>query len=176
MIRKLAVGSVAIAAIAFVSACQNDRMSTEPDVQASFASAASAAGGTEVNESNPVNIPVFISCANGGAGENVLMSGELHTLINFRADNNGGFGVKMHYQPQGLVGTGSVTGDKYQGTGVTQQNGNVKAGEEFTFINNFRMVGQGPGNNFSVQEKVHYTINANGTLTSTHDRLTVDCK
>ena len=45
-----------------------------------------------------------------------------------------------------------------------------------TFINNFRIIGQGPGNNFLVHENFHLTINANGDVTTVHDNFSVDCK
>ena len=62
---------------------------------------------------------VFIPCANNGAGELVIFQGNLHVLLSFTINNNRVSG-KDHFQPQGLTGTGNVTGDKYQGTGVTQ--------------------------------------------------------
>jgi hypothetical protein len=45
-----------------------------------------------------------------------------------------------------------------------------------TFVNNFRIIGQGPGNNFLVHETMHITLNAAGFLTVFHDNITVDCK
>ena len=173
MIHKSALTTIAIATIALASACQNDSAPVSPDVEPLFAS---ATAGTEVNERTPFNTIVFIPCANGGAGEFVEMNGTLHTLINIRSDNNGGFGLKIHSQPQGLTGIGSISGVKYQGTGVSQSNQNVKAGETYTTINNFRMLGQGKGNNLTVHDNAHYTIHANGTMTAVHDNPSVDCK
>jgi hypothetical protein len=43
------------------------------------------------------------------------------------------------------------------------------------FINNFRIIGQGPVNNFLVHETLHFTINADGTVTVFHDNFSV-CK
>jgi hypothetical protein len=44
------------------------------------------------------------------------------------------------------------------------------------FINNFKLIGPGPGNNLLIHEDIHVTINANGTLTATHDHFTAECK
>jgi hypothetical protein len=130
------------------------------------------------NESIPFAISVFVPCANGGAGEIVDVSGDLHVLLTFTVNGNNVSG-KEHFQPQGVSGTGETTGDKYQATGVTQsqfktslQNGQA----EMTFINNFRIIGQGPGNNFLVHETFHITINANGVQTAFVDNFSVDCK
>ena len=121
---------------------------------------------------------VFIPCANNGAGELVIFHGNLHILLSFTINNNRVSG-KDHFQPQGLTGTGSVTGDKYQATGVTQSmfSGSLVNGQyQSTYVNNFRIIGQGPGNNLLVQEIAHFTINANGTLTVYFDNFSADCK
>jgi len=80
-----------------------------------------------------------------------------------------------HFQPQGISGIGQTTGDKYQGTGVTQDEFNATVGVEETFINNFRIIGQGSGNNLLVHETFHITINANGSVTAFLDNFSIDC-
>jgi hypothetical protein len=130
------------------------------------------------NESIPLTgFTAFIPCADNGAGELVLLDGDLHVLISFTINGNNISG-KDHFQPQSLSGFGTVTGDKYQGTGVTQDEfkGSLQNGQfQQSFVNNFRMIGQGPGNNFTVHENFHITINANGDVTAVHDNFTTDC-
>jgi hypothetical protein len=132
----------------------------------------------QVNDMSDINLTVFVPCAAGGAGELVDLSGPLHTLITFTINGNNVSG-KTHFQPQGISGIGETTGDKYQATGVTQQGfktsfQNGQANQ--TFVNNFRIIGQGPGNNFLLHEVAHITFNANGTVTVFHDNFSVDCK
>lgn len=122
-----------------------------------------------------VDIAVFVPCANGGVGEDVLLSGTLHDLFHVTINDNS-LHVKFHDQPQGITGTGLTTGLKYQATGVTQEEFNTSFGLTDTFVNNFRIIGQGPGNNFLVHDNVHITINPNGTVTSFHDNFRIDCK
>jgi len=130
------------------------------------------------NVSIPVSIPVFIPCAAGGAGETVTLSGDLHILTSITINSNT-LHLTQHFQPQGITGVGSVTGDKYQGTGVTRADLNVN-GVIFPFntttVNNFRIIGQGPGNNFLVHVNVHTTVNANGDVTATVDNFSLECK
>jgi len=131
-----------------------------------------------VNDSFDVLLEVFVPCANGGAGELVDLTGPLHELISFTINGNNIRG-DIHFQPQGISGVGLTTGDSYQATGVTQDHfkGSFNNDQfQETFVNNFRIIGQGPGNNFLVHEDFHVTINANGTLTSFHDNFSVDCK
>jgi hypothetical protein len=133
----------------------------------------------EVTTNEKINFDgftVFVPCAAGGAGELVVFTGNLHVLLTTTLDNAGGFHAKTHFQPQGLTGVGMTTGAKYQATGVTQDNLNGTVGSTYTFVNNFRIIGQGPGNNYLVHENYHITVNANGTVTVEHDNFTIDCK
>jgi len=133
----------------------------------------------QVNDRSEINLTVFVPCAAGGTGELVDLSGPLHKLITFTINGNNVSGT-AHFQPQGVSGTGETTGDKYQATGVTKdtsfkvsfQNGQAQQ----TFVNNFRIIGTGPGNNFLVHEEAHITINAKGIVTVLHDNLSVVCK
>jgi hypothetical protein len=132
----------------------------------------------QVNDTTDISLTVFIPCAAGGAGEIVDLSGPLHTLISFTINGNNVSGY-FHFQPQGISGTGESTGAKYQATGVTLESfkNSLQNGQaNFTFVNNFRIIGQDPGNNFLVHETMHLTINADGTATVFHDNFSVDCK
>lgn len=125
----------------------------------------------------PINLGVFVPCANGGAGEFVSLSGNLHSLFHFTDDGAGGFHAMSENNPQGVSGTGSVTGDKYQATGVTLSHFNT-SGVPFnqTFVNNFRIIGQGTDNNFLVHQTFHITVNAAGNLTALVDNFSVECR
>ena len=126
----------------------------------------------------PISVAVYVSCANGGAGETVFLSGTLHDLFHFGSSGSGGFTVTAHDNPQGVRGVGTTTGAQYRGTGVTQSHFHVSGSGlpiTSTFVNNFAIVGQGPGNNFRVHEVFHITINANGTLTATVSNFRATC-
>jgi hypothetical protein len=144
-----------------------------------FAAASSSNGAPAetftVSTTFPISFVVFVPCANGGAGEDVFLSGNLHDLFHITINDNS-LHVKVHDQPQGISGTGLTTGVKYQATGVTQEEFNTSFGVTDTFVNNFRIIGQGPGNNLLVHDNFHITINANGTVTAIHDNFRVDCK
>lgn len=158
---------------ATLAACSESVTSPEPDVTPAF-SATTATSSTR----DPFTITVFIPCAANGAGENVTLNGRLHMLLHTTVTNNGIVHVKGHFQPQGLGGVGDVTGDRYRGVGVTQDMTTVHPGGfpvTFTFINNFRMIGQGRGNNFQVHENLHVTINANGVVTVDRSNFRTTC-
>jgi hypothetical protein len=127
----------------------------------------------------PIDIVQFVPCANGGAGEDVALSGTIHEVYHVTFNSNGGATIKIHDNPQGVSGVGLTTGAKYQATGVTQDIFNVSGNNgqySETYINNFRVVGQGPGNNFLVHETFHITFNANGELTAFVDNISTTCR
>lgn len=163
---------VVLALVAFVAGCGADVTSPDPDL---LVRADAPAQHFKTNLKMPINIGVFIPCAAGGAGEVVVLSGNLHVLLQTTINDNS-FHAKAHVQPQGISGTGSVTGDTYHGTGVTQSQFNGTVGEEFTFINNFRIIGQGRGNNLLIHETFHVTVNANGEITAEVDNFRSECK
>ncbi len=138
----------------------------------------SANAAVVVNDKTDINLSVFVPCAVGGVGEIIDLSGPLHTLISTTVTGNSVSGY-FHFQPQGLSGTGETTGAKYNGTGVTEQSfkSSLQNGQaNLTYVNNFRIIGQGAGNNYLVHETLHITINADGTLTVFHDNFSIDCK
>src|SRR5262249_11088342 len=140
--------------------------------------AAPAAAAVSENSKIPVEIDIEIPCANGGAGEEVFLTGILHVVPT--ADINGNvMRGRFHDQPEHVTGYGSVTGDKYEATGVSQGEfkSSLKNGQAIvSFINNFRIIGQGPGNNFLVHQNVHLIVNANGDMTTVVDQAEADCK
>jgi hypothetical protein len=126
----------------------------------------------------PVVGSVLVPCANGGAGEMVDFSGVIHIVVSVTINGNNVSG-KTHFQPQGLKGVGQITGDSYNAVGVTQESikGSLQNGQfTGTFVNNFRLIGPGPGNNLQIHENAHITINANGDVTAFIDNFGTDCK
>ena len=129
-----------------------------------------------VSQSIPIDFLVYVPCANQGAGEYVELTGSLHDLFHITVDNNGGFHLKTLDNPQGISGNGMTTGAKYQGTGETGDEINGTVGYETTYMNNFKIVGQGPGNNYMIHENLHITVHADGTVTSYVDNFSAECK
>jgi hypothetical protein len=134
---------------------------------------APAYAGVQINDRTEIALTVYIPCAADGAGEVVDLARTLHTLISFTINGNSVSGY-THFQPQGIVGVGETTGNKYHATGITRESfkNSFRNGQtNDTFVNNFRIIGQGPGNKFLVHETERFTINANGSVTVFHDQL-----
>lgn len=168
-------------ALTACSGSQSGNPALEPEAGASLAGRSIATQSAQVVTSNmivPIQLSQFVPCANGGSGEVVALSGNLHIVTRTTVTPNN-FHVMFSNNPQGVTGVGLVTGDKYQGTGVTRQDENVSNAmfpENLTFVNNFRIIGQGPGNNLLVHENSHITVNANRTVTVNQTNLTIECQ
>jgi hypothetical protein len=144
-------------------------------VLAIFTKPANAA--IQVNESTQITLSVFVPCAAGGAGEIVDLSGPLHVLFTFTIKGNNVSG-RFQFQPQGISGTGETTGLTYHATGLTAENftQSLQNGQlNVTSINRFDIIGQGPNNNFTVHETLHFTYNADGTNTVFFDNFSIEC-
>jgi hypothetical protein len=114
-----------------------------------------------------------------GCGDIIVFSGTVHLLSHVTFNASGGVTIHQHSQPQGVTGTGLFSGAKYQGTGVTQQtltDNGPGTQFEFTFVNNFRLIGRGVAPNFNLHQTLHVTVDNNGRVTATHDSLSVECR
>ncbi len=123
-----------------------------------------------LNEKEPVSLVLFVPCA----GEQVEFRGEIKRLYHITFDGNGGYHLKGQYNFQGVIGVGRSTGNTYRASGASEFTANGKVGEEITFQTNYHFISRGA--NFSITQKVHVTINPDGTLISAHDDSAVECQ
>ena len=80
------------------------------------------------NISVPISLASFVPCANKGLGEVVIAGGPLHVVASTTTDARGNLHAVLVFNPQGVSGTGTVDGVKYQGAGVTRSDVNYSAG------------------------------------------------
>lgn len=125
------------------------------------------------NDKVDVIFGAFVPCS----GEFLTLEGRLHFTDHITFNDNN-YNFKSHAQPMNLMGVGTQ-GNKYVGTGVTKS-GDTGSWDGFpwnyTYVNNFRMIGQGQAPNYMVHETRHVTVNANGELTSFVDNYRVTCE
>ena len=126
----------------------------------------------------PFQMPAWVGCANDGAGETVDLEGQLRFVTFTATDARGGTTEKTHVQPWGVWGVGRVTGDRYKGVGMTQEQiYDVPTGESrYSFVNNFRLIGKGPGNNLHIHSVTHMSTDDNGVMVAAVDVESTECK
>ncbi|MHC4151396.1 MAG: hypothetical protein ACYSSP_04770 [Planctomycetota bacterium] len=111
--------------------------------------------------------------------DTVVIGGYIHMLASITEDGAGGYHAKIKTSPsplKGIVVDGPNVDAKYNGTGVTQTQLNLKKGVTETYVNRYRFVGEGKAPNYSVHETWHITINANGELTAEPVNVKITCK
>lgn len=115
----------------------------------------------------PFQTSMFVSCANGGVGENVNLSGTLEISTHTLTDADGGLNVRSMVRPSQVTGLGEATGVAYRGHGLTSMHetyypaGQSAAG---SMLNIVRIIGQGKGNNLHVHLVTHQRWDENGNL------------
>jgi hypothetical protein len=128
---------------------------------------------TTVNETTPITLTVFNPCS----GELLVLKGTLHTVRTVIFADSGQISIYYHFQRE--VSGISAGGVYYRGSGVNQGHTSFSAGDapyEATYVTTLRIIGQGPGDNFLLHVNGHLTINADGTLTSSHDFFSSECR
>jgi hypothetical protein len=123
----------------------------------------------------PFENTFFVPCANGGAGEDVMLTGFLnYTYQGTWTDN--GFKLVYHDNGEHVTGTGVTSGESFVGSGGT--NG-IAIG---SWVNN-QWIGSTTGQlkivgkktNFTISYKYHMTVTRDGTVTVYSEALSVDC-
>ena len=141
---------------------------------AAGANAAQAAVVT--NETQSLAFSGYVPCANGGAGEILTGTVEAHNLITSTANGNHA-SDQFQFQLRGSM-TGTATGDTYRVAAVTRgtSTGNLASEQAtLTYVNTYRLIGPGPGNNLLVREIAHVTRDGDDVVVA-HDNLSIDCK
>jgi hypothetical protein len=140
------------------------------------ASASAAQAEVITNDRASIGFAGFVPCANGGAGENLSGSLEVHNLVASTVNGNN-TSWQFLFQPQGGSMVGAITRDRYRVTGVTHGTYHESLDSDhytLTYVNRFQLIGPGSGNNLHVRENAHVTINGNDVVVE-HDNLTIDC-
>ncbi len=117
----------------------------------------------------------FVSCANGGAGEYMTGRIDAHNLITSTVNGNVDT-WQFQFQPHGSL-VGRITGDTYQLTGLTRGTYTDSLQDDhstLTYVNNYQLIGPGPGNNLRVREIAHITINDDEVVIH-HDDFSIEC-
>ena len=117
----------------------------------------------------------WVPCANGGTGELVTGTIEMHDLVTSTVNENVDASQFM-YAPRGSL-VGLITGDTYRLTGVTRGTYvEVTQGDRYaaTYVNRYQLIGPGPGNNLTVRETTHITREGDDIVVR-HDDFAIEC-
>jgi hypothetical protein len=145
-------------------------------VDASVSNQSSGADVSSTEEIVPYDQTLFVPCGNGGAGEEVALTGSLKIMENI-VYNDHGFTFNYHVITQGITGVGLSTGEKFQASGGNKGTITGEFGEEGkysrVFIQQLRIIGQ--NSVFKVTYKTKITVTPDGKITTSIDDETIDC-
>ena len=168
----------AILSVLLLFSCKkniND-LPVQDKVDASVSNQSSGADVSSTEEIVPYDRTLFVPCGNGGAGEDVALTGSLKILENI-VYNDHGFTFNYHVITQGITGVGLFSGEKFQASGGNKGTITGEFGEEGkysrVFIQQLRIIGQ--NSVFKVTYKTKITITPDGKITTSIDDETIDC-
>ena len=145
-------------------------------VAACLTVAVAAQAAVTSNEQTSVAYAGYVPCANGGAGELLTGTIDVHDLASETVNDQQEawqFTFELHGE---LVGR--VTGDTYRLAAVEHGSYTQSLDSEqstLTYVNRYRLVGPGSGNNLIVRETAHVTIGADENAVVQRDDFSIDC-
>ncbi|HJZ71019.1 MAG TPA: hypothetical protein VKE51_04720 [Vicinamibacterales bacterium] len=105
-------------------------------------------------------------------GEDVALSGTIRFRLSTLTSASGGVDVSIETNDQGIAGVGA-SGTLYRLVGASVLNIHIPdptaAGQVFNLVTDQLFVAQGNAPNSHIIQHDHFTLNANGTLTASHD-------
>jgi hypothetical protein len=125
-----------------------------------------------------MRLPLNQTFLNQCTGDTITFTGTINFVIGETADVSGGFHLQFEDNVSNVTGVGVPSGIVYQGVGGDWFEANVQPPfpAEFTATDviNFLSVGATP--NFVANDTIHFTVNANGTVTAQVVRISFTCR
>jgi hypothetical protein len=176
-LRSMILGSLAVLVTALLFSCTK-HVASVPNQAAEEATAVDGnPHGTNDNiiHAVPFETTVFVPCANGGAGEDVRLTGFTNFIYGLVYTDRG-FSMLYHDNVHQVTGVGLSSGESFVASGGT--NGTV-VGVWYSsqWVGNtttqMRIVGQ--NSRFTVIYKHHITVSQDGSVTVNNTEQTADC-
>jgi len=169
-------GSLSVVALTLLFSCSKNIAEIPGQEEVSASNQSSGAQTQNSIELAPYASTLFIPCANGGAGEDVTLTGTVK-IVRQEMYNNQRFTFILHAVPQGVTGVGLSTGDNFTAIGGSQETvtGTIEYGGQYsaTYIQQMRFTGQGIS--FIVKYKFHVAVTSNGEISTRIDEEKIEC-
>ena len=176
-LRSMIVGFLAVLTAALLFSCSKnvaDVPSQEVE-ETTTANGSPNASSAKTIQAVPFETIVFVSCANGGAGENVLLTGFTNFVYAMTWTDHG-FTALYHDNVVQVTGVGLSSGESFVASGGA--NGTVlgvwySSQWVGTTIRQMRIIGQ--NTQFTVTYKYHITATPGGDITVKSTEQTAEC-
>ena len=180
-VSKFELLSAAVSAffvVAVLISCSKNMADVPGQQNAQFASTGPSSNAS--TRTSTVAIPfentVYVPCANGGAGDSVVLTGKMNLVYNMTwTDQN--FTMLYHDNEHEVKGVSLSSGETFTGSGET--NGTFKGTwENSQWVGNFVEKTKVVGNStvFTITQKIHLKVTPDGNVVVNNVDQTVTCQ
>jgi len=176
-LRSMIMGCLAVLATALLFSCTKNvaDVSDQAAEEATAVDANPHGKNDNIIHAVPFETTVFVPCANGGAGEDVRLTGFTNFIYGLVYTDRG-FSMQYHDNVHQVTGVGLSSGESFVASGGT--NGTVVGVWYSTqWVGNtttqMKIVGQ--NTRFTVIYKHHITVSQDGSVTVNNTEQTADC-
>jgi len=158
--RSIISRGILAAVAALVAACSSTD-SVAPTTSLAAARRDVSAGGANVTRmSRPVDQIVWVSCTNGGAGEALRVTGELHYEVQRTQDASGVFHFNFKSATSNLTAVGLTTGTFFRGLMTERITSRAEdyLNEDLRTADIIRFVAPGSGESYSLMVSSHIIV------------------
>ena len=176
-LRSMIMGCLAVLAAALLFSCTKN-VADVPDQTGEEATAVDEnphGKNDNIIHAVPFETTVFVPCANGGAGEDVALTGFTNFIYGLIYSDRG-FSMLYHDNVHQVTGVGLSSGEKFVASGGT--NGTVNGvwySSQWVGNTTTQMKIIGQNTTFTVIYKHHITVSQDGSVTVNNTEQTADC-
>ena len=120
---------------------------------------------------------VYVECADGSVSESVVLTGKIFERFTVVLDPVEGQHSVYDTMPVGLSGVGAVSGEEFRVSwrdhGVSSQ---TAMAEGNSYRQTLQFAGRTSGRKFGLVVQGHYTLNANGEVTVSREKVLAACE
>jgi len=176
-LRSMFLGFLSVLTVALLFSCTKNVADVPDQAEEEATTANGSPNGSSANiiHAVPFENIVFVPCANGGAGENVLLTGFTNFIYGMTWTDHG-FTALYHDNVHQVTGIGLSSGESFVANGGT--NGTVlgvwySSQWVGTTSSQMRIIGQ--NTRFTIKYKYRITVTPGGNVTVDSREQTADC-
>ena len=158
--RSIIFRTILAAAVVLAAACNSSDSVAPTTSLATARRDVSANAASLPNSSRPIDQYVWVSCANGGAGEALHVTGELHYEAQNFQDASGVFHLNFKSATSGLTAVGLTSGTFFRGLMTERINSRAEdyLNEDVRTNDIIRFVAPGSGGSYSLMVSSHFIV------------------
>lgn len=120
---------------------------------------------------------LFVECADGSVSESVVLTGKIFERFTVVLDPAAGQHLVYHTMPVGLAGVGAASGEEFRVSWRDHAVSNrTPMGMTSSFRYTLKFVGLTSRRSFGAVAQGHFTLNANGEVTVSREKLVARCE